>query len=167
VLESGFKYNMSDIQSSIGIHQLRKLEGFIDARTRFAELYNNLLADCEEVEPPADKMDCRHAWHLYTLRLNLDRLEIGRDEFIEQLKDRGVGTSVHFIPIPLHPFFAERAKLRQNQCPNALDLYPRLISLPLFPAMTESQVEYVAKSVRQICHKWRKQNWAVMAVAGD
>ena len=63
------------------------------------------------------KADCRHAWHLYTLRLNLDRLAIGRDEFIEQLKERGVGTSVHFIPIPLHPFFASRAKLRQNQCP--------------------------------------------------
>ena len=93
------------------------------------------MADVEEVELPANKADCRHAWHLYTLRLNLDRLAIGRDEFIEQLKERGVGTSVHFIPIPLHPFFAARAKLRQNRCPNALDLYPRLISLPLFPAM--------------------------------
>ena len=167
VLESGYKYNMSDIQASIGIHQLRKLEGFIETRTRLAELYNNLLANTDEVDLPADKADCRHAWHLYTLRLNLERLEIGRDEFIEQLKDRGVGTSVHFIPIPLHPFFAERARLRQNHCPNALELYPRLISLPLFPAMTEAQVEYVAKCVRQIARKSRKKNWAVMAVAGD
>lgn len=167
VLESGFKYNMSDIQASIGVHQLRKLEGFIEARTRFAELYNSLFEDVAEVETPADRMDSRHAWHLYSLRLNLDRLEIGRDEFIEQLKDRGVGTSVHFIPIPLHPFFADRAKLRQNQCPNALALYPRLISLPLFPAMNEAQVEYVAKTVRQIARTSRKKNWAVMAVAGD
>ncbi len=167
VLESGFKYNMSDIQASIGIHQLRKLEGFIEARTRFAELYNNLLGEVEEVEVPADKADCRHAWHLYTLRLNLDRLAIGRDEFIEQLKEHGVGTSVHFIPIPLHPFFAARAKLRQNQCPAALELFPRLISLPLFPAMTEAQVEHVAKAVRQIARKSRKKNWAAMAVAGD
>jgi len=167
VLESGYKYNMSDIQASIGIHQLRKLEGFIEARARFAELYNSLLADVEEVELPADKTDCRHAWHLYTLRLNIERLETGRDEFIEQLKERGVGTSVHFIPIPLHPFFASRAKLRENRCPNALDLYPRLISLPLFPAMTEEQVEYVAKAVRQIARKSRKKNWAAMAVARD
>jgi dTDP-4-amino-4,6-dideoxygalactose transaminase len=167
VLESGFKYNMGDIQASIGIHQLRKLEGFIEARTRFAELYNSLLAGVEEVEPPADKTDCRHAWHLYTLRLNLERLDIGRDEFIEQLKERGVGTSVHFIPIPLHPFFASRAKLRENRCPHALDLYPRLISLPLFPAMTEAQVEYVAKAIRQIARKSRKKNWALMAMAGD
>ncbi|MGA2736247.1 MAG: DegT/DnrJ/EryC1/StrS family aminotransferase [Bryobacteraceae bacterium] len=167
VLESGYKYNMSDIQASIGIHQLRKLEGFIAARTRFAELYNSLLEDVEAVELPAGKPDCRHAWHLYTLRLNLDRLEIGRDEFIEQLKGRGVGTSVHFIPIPLHPFFAERAKLRQNRCPNALDLYPRLISLPLFPAMTEAQVGHVAQAVREIAWKSRKKNWAAMAAAGD
>ena len=167
VLESGYKYNMSDIQASIGIHQLRKLEGFIETRARFAELYNSLLADVEEVELPAVKPDCRHAWHLYTLRLHLDRLAIGRDEFIEQLKERGVGTSVHFIPIPLHPFFAARAKLRQNRCPNALDLYPRLISLPLFPAMTEAQVEYVAKAIQAIAWKSRKKNWAVMAVAGD
>jgi dTDP-4-amino-4,6-dideoxygalactose transaminase len=167
VLESGFKYNMSDIQASIGIHQLRKLEGFIEARARFAELYNDLLADVEEVELPADKTDCRHAWHLYTLRLNLERLAIGRDEFIEQLKQRGVGTSVHFIPIPLHPFFASRAKLRQNRCPSALELYPRLISLPLFPAMTEAQVEYVAKAVQTIARKSRKKNWAVMAATGD
>ena len=167
VLESGYKYNMSDIQASIGIHQLRKLEGFIAARTRFAELYNSLLADVEEVELPAGKPDCRHAWHLYALRLNLERLAIGRDEFIEELKERGVGTSVHFIPIPLHPFFATHANLRQNRCPRALDLYPRLISLPLFPAMTESQIEYVAKAVRQIARKSRKKNWAALAVAGD
>jgi dTDP-4-amino-4,6-dideoxygalactose transaminase len=139
----------------------------LETRTRFVELYNSLLADVEEVERPPEKPDCRHAWHLYTLRLNLERLAIGRDEFIEQLKDRGVGTSVHFIPIPLHPFFASRAKLRQNYCPRALDLYPRLISLPLFPAMTEDQVEYVAKAVTQIARKSRKQVWAAMAAAGD
>ncbi len=167
VLESGYKYNMSDIQASIGIHQLRKLDGFIESRTRFAELYNSLLADVEEVELPPGKPDCRHAWHLYTLRLNLERLAIGRDEFIEQLRERGVGTSVHFIPIPLHPFFASRANLRQNHCPNALELYPRLISLPLFPAMTEAQVEYVAKAIQEIAWESRRKNWAVMAAAGD
>ena len=167
VLESGYKYNMSDIHASIGIHQLRKLEGFIEARARFVELYNVLLADVEQVELPPSKPDCRHAWHLYTLRLNLERLAIGRDEFIERLKERGVGTSVHFIPIPLHPFFASRANLRENRCPNALELYPRLISLPLFPAMTEAQVEYVARAVQQIAWKSRRKNWAAMAVAGD
>lgn len=167
VLTSGYKYNMSDIQASIGIHQLRKLEGFIETRTRFAALYNRLLANVEEVEVPPGKPDCRHAWHLYTLRLNLESLAIGRDEFIEELKDRGVGTSVHFIPIPLHPFFAPLANLRQNRCPRALELYPRLISLPLYPAMTEAQVRYVVKTIKEIARKSRKRNWAVMAMAGD
>lgn len=167
VLESGYKYNMSDIQSSIGIHQLRKLEGFIEARTRFAEMYNELLSGVAEVELPPDRVDSRHAWHLYSLRLNLDRLSIGRDEFIEMLRERGVGTSVHFIPIPLHPFFESRAGLRQNQCPAALELYPRLISLPLFPAMTEAQVEYTARAVAEIARKSRKHTWAAVGAAGD
>jgi len=167
VLTSGYKYNMSDIQASIGIHQLRKLEGFIEARTRLVKLYNSLLGNVEEVELPPDRADCRHAWHLYSLRLNLESLAIGRDEFIEELTDRGVGTSVHFIPIPLHPFFASFANLRHNRCPDALELYPRLISLPLYPGMTEDQVDYVAKAIQGIVRKSRKRSWAAMAAAGD
>jgi dTDP-4-amino-4,6-dideoxygalactose transaminase len=157
VLRSGFKYNLSDIQSAIGIHQLRKLEGFIEARTRLAEAYNRALADIEELELPPAKEDCRHSWHLYTLRLNLDILDISRDKFIVELNKRGIGASVHFIPIPLHPFFAPLADRPENQCPRVLALYPRLISLPLYPGMTESQVEYVVNSVKQVARSARKR----------
>ena len=150
VLEPGFKYNLTDIQSSIGIHQLRKLESFIASRTRIAEVYNRVFADVEELEIPPDKSDCRHAWHLYSLRLNLDKLQINRAEFIDQLKKAGIGTSVHFIPIPLHPFFQSFANRAENHCPRALELYPRLVSLPLYPQMTEEQVEYVAETVKKI-----------------
>ena len=104
VLVPGFKYNLTDIQSAIGLHQLRKLERFIEVRTRYALLYTQLLADVPEVEVPPDREDCRHAWHLYPLRLNIDKLTITRDEFITDMQARGIGTSVHFIPIPLHPF---------------------------------------------------------------
>jgi dTDP-4-amino-4,6-dideoxygalactose transaminase len=131
------------------------------------KLYNSLLGNVEEVELPPDRADSRHAWHLYSLRLNLQSLAIGRDEFIEELTDRGVGTSVHFIPIPLHPFFASFANLRHNRCPDALELYPRLISLPLYPGMTEDQVDYVAKAIQGIVRKSRKRSWAAMAAAGD
>lgn len=155
VLNCGFKYNLSDIQSAIGLHQLRKLEAFTAARIRYAALYNELLADIEEVELPADRSDCRHSWHLYGLRLNLNKLEIGRDEFIGALKKEGVGASVHFIPIQLHPFFAKFANLPQNRCPQALALYPRLVSLPLYPAMSEAEVEYVAETVKRIIAKSR------------
>lgn len=150
VLEAGFKYNLSDVQSAIGIHQLAKLERFHALRTAYAGVYTRRLANCEEIEGPPGCDYGRHAWHLYILRLNLEKLTIGRDEFILELRRRGIGASVHFIPIPMHPFFERWASLPQNQCPNAMALYPRLISLPLYPAMTIEQVKYVADSVKEI-----------------
>lgn len=167
VIASGFKYNLSDIQSAIGIHQLRKLEQFVEVRTRYASLYNQILEEVEEFELPATKPDCRNAWHLYMLRLNLDKLEIKRDEFIEELKKKGIGTSVHFIPIPLHPFFAQHASRPENQCPKAIALYSRLISLPLYPAMTEAEVEFVAESVRDIAHRTQKRKPVFLPAVGD
>jgi len=167
VLASGFKYNLSDIQSAIGIHQLRKLEHFIDVRTRYAEIYNQILKDVEEFELPPDRADCRHSWHLYALRLNLDKLEIGRDEFIVELKKKGIGTSVHFIPIPLHPFFAQFADLPENQCPQVMKLYPRLVSLPLYPAMTEAEVAYAAESAKEIARQARRHKPSLLRAVGD
>lgn len=158
VMRPGFKYNLTDIQSALGIHQTRKLEGFIRTRTQYAQIYNEIFAGMEELQVPPDKKDCRHAWHLYSLRLNLDALEITRDEFIEQLNKRGIGTSVHFIPIPLHPAYKAIAERPENQCPQAMSLYPRLISLPLYPSMTISQVEYVAESVKEVAVEARKKN---------
>lgn len=157
VLRAGFKYNLSDIQSSIGIHQLRKLESFIEARSLIVQAYNEAFAEMEEFEVPPDKDYCRHAWHLYTLRLNLDKLDISRDQFIEQLNKRGVRTSVHFIPIPLHPAYVNLAARPENDCPEALALYPRLISLPLYPSMTGAQVDYVAVAVKQVAYEARKR----------
>jgi len=149
VLAHGFKYNLSDIQAAIGIHQLRKLDKLIERRALYASMYNEAFAGMEELEIPPDNPRCRHAWHLYILRLNLQRLKIDRGEFIRELRQRGVGTSVHFIPIPLLRFFA-RLPLAQYPCPRARELYSRIISLPLYPAMTEEQVQHVARSVREI-----------------
>jgi dTDP-4-amino-4,6-dideoxygalactose transaminase len=156
VLKPGFKYNLTDIQSSLGIHQIRKLESFLKVRTQYAHAYNQAFADVEELEIPPDKDYCRHSWHLYALRLNLDKLQINREQFILELMDRGIGTSVHFIPIPLHPFFASFAERTENQCPRALSFYPRMLSLPLYPAMTGSQLDYVIESVKDIARKNRK-----------
>jgi dTDP-4-amino-4,6-dideoxygalactose transaminase len=150
VVECGFKYNLSDLQSAVGIHQLRKLEDFTERRTRYAERYNEAFADIDEIELPEISVDGRHAWHLYALRLNLEALTIDRARFIAELRQRNVGASVHFIPIPLHPFFKKWANLPENQCPRALEMYPRLVSLPLYPAMTEEEVSHVARSVREI-----------------
>ncbi|GAC1662306.1 MAG: UDP-4-amino-4,6-dideoxy-N-acetyl-beta-L-altrosamine transaminase [Candidatus Acidiferrum sp.] len=165
VLAEGFKYNLSDIQSAIGLHQLRKLEYFTAIRKSYADLYSELLGNYEEFELPPDDEDSRHSWHLYALRLNLDQLTIGRDEFIVALRERGIGTSVHFIPVPLHPFFAKFANRPENHCPRALALYPRLVSLPLYPAMTEQQVRFVAESAVQISREFRKRPAVMVAGA--
>jgi dTDP-4-amino-4,6-dideoxygalactose transaminase len=150
VTECGFKYNLSDIASAIGIHQLRKQERLLSIRTRHAALYNEALRGVQEVELPPDNPSHRHAWHLYAIRLNLNMLDIDRKEFIRELQRRNIGTSVHFIPIPLHPAYAELASRPQNQCPRALELYPRLVSLPFYPSMTEAQLQYVADSIKEV-----------------
>jgi dTDP-4-amino-4,6-dideoxygalactose transaminase len=150
VIEPGFKYNLSDIQSAIGIHQLAKIERFHALRAAYAGVYNRRLADTEEIETPPPCTYGRHAWHLYEMRLNLDRVGISRNQFIDELRQRGIGTSVHFIPIPLHPFFRQWAQLEHNQCPRAMELYSRMISLPLYPSLTMDQIHFVTDSIKQI-----------------
>jgi len=157
VVACGFKYNLPDVLSAIGIHQLRKQEEFIQTRARYARIYNEAFADLPEIEIPPDDPQSRHSWHLYMLRLNLDALVIDRETFIRELRERQIGTSVHFIPIPLHPVYAEMAQQPRNHCPNALELYRRLISLPLYPAMTEGQLERVIGAVREIIGVHRRR----------
>jgi dTDP-4-amino-4,6-dideoxygalactose transaminase len=150
VLEPGFKYNLSDLQSAVGIHQLRKLEQFTECRKHYVETYRRLLHSVDELELPPDTTDGRHAWHLFAIRLNLDRIKIDRAEFIERLRERNIGASVHFIPIPVHPFFAPWANRPENRCPQAMRLYPRLVSLPLYPGMFEEQVQFIAAAVKEL-----------------
>jgi len=161
VLETGFKYNLSDLQSALGIHQLRKLDRFVEKRTRYAEMYREALADIDEIELPEASALGRHSWHLYALRLNLDYLTIDRSRFMNELRARKIGASVHFIPIQLHPFFKEWAHLPENECPRSLEIYPRLVSIPLYPAMTEAEVMYVARSVAEIVEEFRKRKLAM------
>ena len=157
VLEPGFKYNLADLQSAIGIHQLRKLERFIARRAECAALYNELLADVEELELPARSAECRHAWHLYMVRLNLDKTSLTRNEFIEELRAHNIGTSVHFIPVPLHPFFASWKETAINDCPRAMELYQRMVSLPLYPSLRHQDLVRIAASVKQIFAKASKK----------
>ena len=166
VMECGYKYNLSDIQSAIGIHQLRKQERFLRTRTRYARLLGTMLANLDEIELPPDREDCRHAWHLYSIRLRLDRLRIDRAEFIRRLREEGVNASVHFIPIFLHPFFQSYANAPWNFCPAAAELYPRLVSLPLYPALSQEQVERIAAAVTRVARGAAKQTAAAMPAGG-
>ncbi|MEO8097264.1 MAG: DegT/DnrJ/EryC1/StrS aminotransferase family protein [Acidobacteriota bacterium] len=160
----GFKYNLSDLQSALGIHQLARLEGFIQRRTELADLYNREFADLEEVEVPPIHEETRHSWHLYMLRLNLPKLETSRAKFIQELKGLGIGCSVHFIPIPLHPFFSALGADSHNQFPQTLRLYERVVSLPLYPGMTEQQAFRVINAVRETARKNRKAE--IVALSG-
>ncbi len=165
VVAHGFKYNLTDIQSAIGIHQLRKLDSFVETRRGYAEIYNQAFAGIDEAELPPDSRRVRNSWHLYVLRLNLERLRIDRQEFIQELRRRGIGASVHFIPIPRHPFFA-RMSLGDRPCRRALELYPRIVSLPLYPAMSEEQVHYVADSVKEVLAGARSGRRTLMTEVG-
>ena len=164
VTECGFKYNLSDILSAIGIHQLRKQERFVEVRTRFAESYNQAFGDMPELELPPDDPECRHSWHLYSLRLQLNQLDIDRQEFIAELRQRNIGASVHFIPVPLHPYYAFLAEQPRNHCPRALALYPRLVSLPLYPSMTEEQLSRVITAVKEIIYIAKKSKSVSIAI---
>ena len=161
VLQCGFKYNMSDIMAAIGLVQLRKLDRMNARRSYVAARYRLAFREMEEIELPPDRADCRHAWHLYVLRLNLDRLNIHRAQFIEEMRRRGIGCSVHFIPIPLHPYYRRALRMR-DACPRALAEYPRLVSLPLYSKMTDEDVERVVSAVREIIVRHRK--WQAIAV---
>lgn len=156
VLMAGYKYNMTDIQAALGIHQLRKLDDFIAARQRIAYLYNQAFADVPEIEIPITHPDRSHAYHLYVICLNLERLTIDRAQFIEELKAMNIGTSVHFIPVHRHPFYRETFGYQPGDFPVADWLYERIVSLPLFPKMTNEDAEDVIQSVKAVVCRYRK-----------
>ena len=150
VVLPGYKDNMTDIQAALGIHQLCRLDDFIRARQRYARLYDDAFADLQEVETPVARPGRNHVYHLYVIRLQLDRLAIDRAQFIEALKAHNIGASVHFIPVHLHPFYQERFGYRRGDLPQAEAIYDRIVSLPLYPRMTEGDVHDVIQAVYNI-----------------
>lgn len=150
VCVAGFKYNMTDIQASLGLTQLAKLAGFQKRRKKIARAYDEVFSKMKELQIPADEKYGTHAWHLYILRLNGDLLNISRDEFIRRLTERGIGTSVHFIPIHLHSYFKKKYGFRTGDFPVAYREYQRMISLPLYPAMTSAEISRVIRAVSEI-----------------
>jgi len=156
VVMAGYKDNMTDIQAALGIHQLRRLDDFITTRQRYARLYDEAFTDLQEVETPVIRSNRNHVYHLYVLRLALDRLTIDRTQFIKALKAHNIGTSVHFIPVHLHPFYREHFGYRQGDLPQAEAIYDHIVSLPLYPRMTETDVYDVIQAVRHIVTTKRK-----------
>lgn len=156
IVAPGYKYNLTDIAAAIGIHQLARAEEMRQRREKIAVHYAEALAGVEEIELPPFAANRLHSWHLFPLRLRLERLQINRHEFIEALKQAGVGCSVHWRPLHLHPYYGDHLGWRPADCPVATDVWRRLISLPIFSGMTEPEAEQVIGTVREICLAHRR-----------
>lgn len=147
--ELGYKYNISDIASALGLAQLRRFDKMQKKRRSIAELYHHHLSEIEELELPVEPADVRHAWHLYIVHLH-PRYRRYRERIVEELKKRGVETSVHFIPIYLHQYYRRRLKLSRRGYPNSYNHYSSVISLPFFVDLRENEIAYIASCLKSI-----------------
>jgi len=147
VVEAGYKYNMTDIQAAMGIVQLGRLEKMRSARRRIALQYDEAFANVEQLEIPTILPDRDSAYHLYPLRIRPEMTSFTRDDLITALKERGIGTSVHFIPLHLHPYYQKKFGYKAGMFPRAEAEYRRYLSLPLFPGMKDAEVQYVIEKV--------------------
>lgn len=153
IVAPGFKYNLTDIAAAIGIHQLARAEEMRLERERIARFYREAFADVAEIELPPEDGNRIHSWHLFPLRLRLDRLRIDRNQFIEELKEIGVRASVHWRPLHLHPYYQETLGWKPEDLPVATSMWQRLVSLPIFSGMTGKEKDHVVNSVRYLCAK--------------
>ena len=156
IIYPGFKYNLTDIAAAIGIEQLKKCDEYWTERRRIAALYDEGFAELPEIKPPACQPNVQHAWHLYVIQLELERLRINRNEFIEALKKENIGASVHFIPLHLHPHYRNTYGYKPKNFPNASAVFERTVSLPIYPKMTEVDVQDVIGAVRNIVRQHQR-----------
>lgn len=154
----GFKYNMTDLQAALGLHQLKKLEAFLTIRERYAARYDAAFAEFPEVilQPRPIPGSDRHALHLYLLLLDLSRLRVDRNQVVRALRAEKVGAAIHYHAIHLHPYYATTFGYRPGDFPNAEWASERILSLPLSPAMSEEDVEHVILAVRKVLRRYRR-----------
>jgi dTDP-4-amino-4,6-dideoxygalactose transaminase len=157
IVAPGYKYNMTDVAASIGIHQAKRGEEFRAKRQRVAKLYTDNICEIPALQPPVSDPKTRiHSWHLYSLRLNLDRLTIDRIEFIERLKERGISCSVHWMPLHMQPYYHQTFGYEPEMFPFAARQWLRLISLPIFPSMTDGEIDFVIEVVTDVATQFSK-----------
>lgn len=150
ILFPGYKYNLTDIAAALGVEQLKKCTRFYEARKRMAAQFDREFSAIPGLSTPFVDETVRHAWHLYVIQLELDRLTISRDRFIEELKHANIGTSVHFIPLHLHPFYREALHYDAREFPCATQVFERIISLPLYTKMTDLDQQDVIEAVHAV-----------------
>lgn len=153
--ELGYKYNMTDIAAAMGLTQLQKVEKLKELREAIAHKYNDAFAGSDALIPYTVK-EGNSAWHLYPLKLNVEALSISRDEFIMKLEERGIKTSVHFIPLYRFSYFVKKYGNQEQYFPNSEWVFAREVSLPIYPAMTNEQVSYVIDNVLEIAKEYKR-----------
>ncbi|HJQ83162.1 MAG TPA: DegT/DnrJ/EryC1/StrS aminotransferase family protein [Candidatus Binatia bacterium] len=156
VVDVGFKYNLPDVLAAIGLAQLPKLDRFLAERRALAARYHEALAGCELLALPEEPPELESAWHLYVVRLALERLRMERAAVIEALREHGIGTSVHFIPLHRHPYYRRTLEVEPRQFPGAEALFAGCISLPLYPGLAPEDVDRVASTLLDVLRDHRR-----------
>lgn len=156
MVDLGYNYRLTDVQCALGISQLRKLPDWVARRQAIARQYDAAFAEIPSVEPLRVREDVSHAYHLYVIRLNLTELRATRADVFSALRAEGIGVNVHYIPVHLHPFYREQFGTGPGMCPVAEAAYEEIISLPLFPRMTDHDVEDVVSAVRKVVEVYRR-----------
>jgi len=153
IIAPGYKYNMMDIQAALGLHQLRQLDGFIERRAAIALRYQKALADWPQLTlTTTPAYPHRHAWHLYTPLINPDAAKMDRDAFMQGMKERNIGTGLHYRAVHLYPYYREHFGFKRGDFPNAEAISDRIVSLPLFPAMTDADQDRVIAAMKDLFH---------------
>lgn len=163
IIAPGYKYNLTDIAAAIGIHQLARAEEMRIQRETVAEIYLEKMADLAEIDLPPTDENRLHSWHLFPVRVNLQKFSIDRNGFVGELKKRGVGFSVHWRPLHLHPFYSSKYGWKAKHLPNATRLWSSIVSLPIFPAMRNIEIDHVINSVKNICATHSKRKYSMVA----
>lgn len=165
IVAAGHKYNLTDIAASIGLHQLERAEELRRKREAIAAQYFIGLSDIAEIELPPVHENRIQSWHLFQIRLRLDRLSVGQDSFIKKLRCSGISASVHWRPLHLHPYYREKFGWQPRDFPIATSVWKRLVSLPIFPDMKDYEVEHVIETVKAICLNSARRRFAARTEA--
>jgi len=154
----GYNYRITDVQCALGISQLQKFPRFLEHRQEIAKRYDEVFSGILEITPLSVRQDVFHTYHLYIIKVDFDALKIDRDRLFRNLREKGIALNVHYIPVHLHPFYMKKYRARPGLCPMAERSYERIISLPLFPAMTDDDVERVISALIEVTHIVRKSD---------
>ena len=157
IVAPGYKYNLTDIAAAIGLVQLSRCGELLEKRQKIVQVYRDAFQGMEELAPLKLLSYGNMAWHLFVIKLNLEKLSINRNRFISELKDRNIGSSVHFIPLHLHPYWKEAYGLKESDFPTASAVYKQIVSLPIFPDMADEDTGDVVSAVKDIVSCYKKQ----------